>query len=391
MKSGVLSGFYGSWREEFYGGPRVRAFEEAWCERFGVKHTVSVNSNTSGLMAAMGAVGVSPGDEVIVPPTTMSATAMAPLIYGGIPVFADLDPETFCLDVESVKANITDKTRAVLVVNLFGHPAPLHDLRDLCDERGIYLVEDNARAILATEHGRMAGTIGHIGVFSLNRHKHIHTGEGGMCATDDDRLAERLQMIRNHAEAVAEPAGARDLANLVGFNFRMTEMSAAVGLAQLEDVGRHVKRRRIIARHLSDELAGHPGLRVPTVRGGCTHSYYLWVLRFDEDAVGVSRTTFVRALNAEGFPCQEGYIRPLYSLPLFRERIAIGRDGFPFNLTERQYRPGLCPSAERLYREELIWFETCAYDLNEDLRGLLVEAFRKIYAHRSDLAQLSEQ
>src|SRR5262249_5209652 len=157
----------------------------------------SINSATSGLMAAMGAAGISPGDEVIMPPFTMSATAMAPLTYGGIPVFVDIEPDTFCLDLDAVRAAIGARTRAVLAVNLFGHPARLHELRALCDEHGLKLIEDNAQAMLAEEHGRYAGTIGHIGVFSLNYHKHIHSGEGGICTTDDERLARRLQQIRN--------------------------------------------------------------------------------------------------------------------------------------------------------------------------------------------------
>ena len=144
IESDCLSGFYGNWCEEFYGGPTVRAFEQAWCERFVVEHTISVNSATSGLFAAMGAIGISPGDEVIVPPYTMSATVIAPLIYGGIPVFIDIEPETFCLDPQAVRQAITPRTKAILAVNLFGHPAPLAELMSIAQEHGLKLVEDNA-------------------------------------------------------------------------------------------------------------------------------------------------------------------------------------------------------------------------------------------------------
>jgi len=229
IRSGNLSGFYGSWGDEFFGGPVVKQFEKEWVTHFSVKHAVSVNSATSGLFAAMGAVGIRPGDEVIVPPYSMSATAMAPLVYGGIPVFADIEAETFCLDPESVRANITEKTKAIIAVNLFGHPAALAELRTLADQHGVMLVEDNAQSPLATENDRYAGTIGHVGVFSLNYHKHIHTGEGGMCVTDNDDLCLRLQMIRNHAENIVEPLNISNPINMVGFNYRMTEMSAAVG------------------------------------------------------------------------------------------------------------------------------------------------------------------
>lgn len=382
LRSGCLSGFFGSWEDGFYGGPRIQEFEAAWSRKFLAKHTVSINSNTSGLIAAMGAVGVSPGDEIIVPATTMSATAMAPLVYGGIPVFADLEPETFCIDPQSLKGNLTDRTRAVIAVNLFGHPARLHELRALCDARGIYLVEDNAQAVLATENGRQCGTIGHIGVFSLNYHKHIHSGEGGMCTTDDDDLAERLRLIRNHAEAVVGPAGATDLTNMVGFNLRMTELSAAVGLAQLNEVDRHVGARRAVADGLTAGLGDLSGITVPAVRDGCTHAYYLWTARYDQARLGVPRSAFVEALCAEGVPWFEGYVQPLYMLPAFRKRMAIGREGFPFTLSSRQYGPGLCPVAERLYHEEIVWFECCAHDIDDSMLGQIVDAFRKVYDQR---------
>lgn len=386
LRSGCLSGFFGSWEEGFDGGPKVHEFEGAWCERFGAKHSVSVNSNTSGLHASMGAVGISPGDEVIIPAITMSATAMAPLIYGGIPVFADIEPDTFCIDLKSVKANLTAKTRAVIAVNLFGHPARLHELRAMCDEHGIYLIEDNAQAILASEQGKQCGTIGHIGVFSLNYHKHIHTGEGGMCTTEDDALAERLRMIRNHAEAVVGQAGVKNLVNMVGFNLRMTELSASVGLAQLNDIDRHVGLRRKLGKALSEGIAGIEGIRAPVVRTGCEHSYYTWMVRYDERVVGVSRATFVDALQSEVVPCFAGYVRPLYMLPLFQKRVAIGRDGFPFTLSDRRYEWGQCPVAERLFEKEFIGIECCAWRIDENVPDLLVDAIRKVHAARSDLA-----
>ena len=229
-QTGKFSGFFGAWCDEFGGGPIVQAFEVAWQERFSVRHAISVNSNTSGLIAALGAIGLSPGDEVIVPPMTMSATVMAPLIYGGIPVFVDMEPETFCLDIEKVAEAITSKTRAILVVDLFGHPAELAQLRTLADERGIYLIEDAAQAPLATEQGCLAGCVGHIGVFSLNCHKHIQTGEGGVCVTEDDDLALRMRAIRNHGENIVEAVEMVDATNMVGFNFRLTELSATVGI-----------------------------------------------------------------------------------------------------------------------------------------------------------------
>ncbi len=385
VRSGVLSGFFGSPGPEFLGGPKVRALEAAWAKRYGVKHAVSVNSATSGLVAAMGAIGLSPGDEVVVPPWTMSATAMAPLAYGGIPVFADVEDRTFCIDPEAAAAAITPKTRAILAVDLFGHPAELKKLRGLADDRGIFLVEDSAQAPSASENGRAAGTVGHIGVYSLNFHKHIHAGEGGVCVTDDGRLADRLRMIRNHGEnAAAEMAGG-DLTNLVGFNLRMTELSAAVALVQLADIDAHVTRREKLAKALSDGTRDLAGWTVPAVRDGCRHNYYTWMVRFDADAVGVSRELFSKALAAEGFPHFTGYVAPLYRLPLFRERKAIGRDGFPFTLSKRTYGDGLCPVTERLHENEALLFEPCAYDVDGATTDKLIAAIRKVHDNRGQL------
>ena len=387
IRSGCLSGFYGSWEEGFLGGPEVQTFETEWSERFGATHSVSVNSATSGLMAAVGAAGVGPGDEVIVPATTMSATAMAPLVYGGIPVFSDIDEETFCIDLQSVRENLSARTRAIIAVNLFGQAAPLAALRTLCDERGITLIEDNAQGPLATENGQYCGTIGHTGVFSLNYHKHIHTGEGGMCTTDDEGLANRLRMIRNHAEAVVGPAGTEDLVNMLGFNLRQTELSAAVGRVQLAAAEDHVGRREAFATTLSAGVTDLDGIRPPHARPDCRHVYYVWAMRCDADALGITRDTLVTALQAEGVPCFAAYVAPLYLLPMFRQRVAIGGDGFPFNLSDRDYGPGLCPVAERLHAREIVGIEPCAWAFDEADAEHIASAIAKVHAGRHALAR----
>lgn len=385
MQSGQLSGFIGSYDEGFWGGTEIQAFEAAWKKTFGVKHAISVNSNTSGLFASMGAVGVGPGDEVIVPPWTMSATAMAPIVYGGIPVFVDIEPDTFCLDPKKVAAAITPRTRAILAVNLFGHPAALSELRGLADKHKIWLIEDNAQGPLATEFGRQAGTVGHIGVYSLNYHKHFHTGEGGVCVTSDDALANRLMMIRNHGENAAEALNVRDLSNLFGFNYRMTEMSAAVGIEQLKKAEKLVERRVQLGTRLSEAVKSIPGIMAPVVRTECRHVYYVWVARFDEKVVGVSRDAFARALTAEGFPNCQGYVKPLYLLPIFQRRIGMGREGFPFNLSQRRYDKGLCPVVERMHEHETFEFSICSYELDESDFARMIEALHKVYAARESL------
>jgi perosamine synthetase len=388
VRSGVLSGFVGAWGPDFHGGPEVRALEDEWARRFGVAKAVTMNSATSGLIAAMGAIGLSPGDEVILPPYTMSATAMAPLFYGGIPVFADVEPDTFCISPESVKACLTEKTRAIFAVNLFGHPAQLAALRKLADERGIWLVEDNAQGPLAREGARWAGTVGHIGVFSLNYHKHFHTGEGGVCVTDDAMLARKLGMIRNHGENVVEPLEMDDLTNMVGHNFRLGETAAAIGRVQLARSEEHVQLRERVAAKFTEVARDLEGITPPAVRAGCRHVYYVWAFKVDEKKLGVSRNVFAKALAAEGLPVAEGYVRPLYRLPLFRKRRAFGRDGWPFTLTDRTYPDGLCPVVERLHEKELMYVPVCSHDLGSNTVDRMLEALVKVHRHRAELRGL---
>ncbi len=390
LDSGSLSGFYGSWGPEFLGGREVKALEEEWSDKFNVAHSVTVNSATSGLIAALGAVGLSPGDEVIVPPLTMSATVMAPLFYGGIPVFVDVEEDTFCLDVEKVKLAINTKTKAIIAVNLFGHPAELHKLAELAKSHNIAFIEDNAQAPLAKENGEYTGTIGDIGVFSLNYHKHIHSGEGGVCVTENDDLALRMQAIRNHAENITKHNVIEDLVNMVGFNFRMTEMSAAVARAQLAKVESEVHSRQFLSEKLSNGIGPLPGITFPKTRKNCEHAFYLWAIKFNEEKIGVTRDVFSRALAAEGFPHFCGYVEPLYNLPLFKKRIAIGRDHWPFSLTERVYEKNSCPLAEKLYHHSLLCVESCAYELDNLLIESLCNAFQKVYENRFELQSIKE-
>jgi perosamine synthetase len=391
IDSNSLSGFYAT-GEKSNGGHFVQKFEMDWSKLFGVKHSITVNSATSGLYAAMGAIGISPGDEVIVPALTMSATAMAPLVYGGIPVFADLEEETFGLCPKSVESKITKKTKAILAVNLFGHSAKLLELKELAAKHKLYLLEDNSQSPTATEsNGKYCATIGSIGVFSLNYHKHIHTGEGGMCVTDDDELALRLQLIRNHAEGGVVERKPLSLINMIGFNFRMTELQAAIGITQLKDVKRHVGRAEEIGAFLSNATKGFPGITPPMIRSGCKHVYYVWAMKFDENIVGVSRKTFVRALIQEGFPSFEGYVEPLYMLPVFQQRIAFGSGGHPFNLGSVAYEKGICPVAERIHYQTMIGFEPCRWQISQDQLLGLKDSFHKVYNNRKALAKWEKE
>lgn len=386
-RNAILSGFHGSPRPTFFGGDEVQALEQEWSARFHIAHSISMNSATSGLLAAMGAIGIGPGDEVIVPPTTMSATALAPLIYGGIPVFADIDPDYFCLSAASVEKVLTPATKAIIAVNLFGHPADLHNLRALADKHGLYLMEDNAQAVLAEENGKLAGTIGHIGIYSLNIHKHIQVGEGGICVTNDPQLAQKLQLIRNHGENVVEWLDQSDLTNMIGFNYRMTELTAAMARVQLSRVDELVERVETICTAFTQGLSDLAGITPPKVRHGCRHNYYMWSVQFDAAKVGTTRDKFSAALNAEGFPNAVGYVRPLYHLPLFQKQMAIGPKGFPFTAakTHPTYGAGTCPTAEKMYTEAILQFQPVSWDISPDQTQMLIKAFRKVHENAHSL------
>lgn len=382
LDSTVLSKFLGTWSPNFYGGPRVQRLEREWSEYFGVKHAISVNSATSGLYAAVGAAGVGPGDEVIVSPYTMTASVTCALVYNAIPVFADIDPDTFCLTTESIRHVLTSRTKAIVVVDLFGHPADMDGIMELAREHDLVVIEDAAQAPGALYQGRYAGTLAHMGIFSLNYHKTIHTGEGGIIVTDDDTLVERLQLIRNHAEVVVKNKGVQNIINLLGFNYRMTEIEAAIGSEQLRKLENLVISRVNAADFLTEHLGRLPGITPPVVRPEVQHGYYVYAIRYNPTKVGIPREQFVAALNAEGIPMNEGYVEPIYLEPVYQQRIAYGKTGCPFSCSHYKgkvsYERGICPIAERMHFEELMYTDVCHAGVTpEDLEDV-VNAFHKI-------------
>jgi len=389
LDSTVLSKYLGTWSPDFYGGPRVQRLEREWAEYFGVKYAVSVNSATSGLYAAAGAAGVGPGDEVIVSPYTMTASATAALVYGAIPVFADIDSEIFCLSPQSIRERITPYTRAIIVVDIFGHPADMDEIMQIARKHNLLVIEDAAQAPGALLHGRYAGTLADMGVFSLNYHKTIHTGEGGIVVTNDDDLADRLRLIRNHAEVVVKDKGTQNIVNMIGFNYRMTEIEAAIGSEQLKKLEQLVIPRVEAADYLTERLGILPGITPPLVRPGVRHGYYVYTIRYDASKTGVARSRFVAALRAEGIPMSEGYVEPIYLEPVYQQRIAFGRGGFPFTYAGYKghvsYDRGICPITERMHYNELMLTNICHVGVTRQDLDDFVAAYFKVYENRAEL------
>ena len=350
LRSPPLSGFLGG---KIDGGRFVRLLEQDWQSTFKTPYAVAVNSATSGIMVACMALGIKPGDEVIVSPTTMSATAAVPAFLGAKIVYADIEPETFCIDPSQVVALITDKTKAVIATNLFGHPAKLKELFNICSTKDIFLIEDNAQAPFAMEDGHYTGTIGDIGVFSLNIHKHIQAGEGGVCVTDRLWLSNAMKRAMNHGELFE--------GGKIGLNLRMTELTAAVAVVQLLRGPDIVGDRIDIADALTAEVSDIKWLKPPVQRDGCRHVYYTWPFTIDESLVGFTPRWLCKALNAEGFPVSRGYVTPLHKMPV---------DGLRNNDAK-------CPVAEAAH-QNLLMYENCTYSPTMKQIQQIGGAFRKI-------------
>jgi len=398
LRSGKLSSYLGTWHDDFYGGVEVQALERAWEKFFKVKHAISVNSATSGLYAAVGAAGVGPGDEVIVSAYTMSASATAALVYGAIPVFADIEEDYYCLDVESIESKITSKTKAIIVVDIFGQVYDVDAINALAAKHGLIVIEDAAQAPGAMHKEKYAGTLGDMGIFSLNYHKHIHSGEGGIIVTDDDILADRLRLIRNHAEAVLSARGIKsrdELINMIGFNYRMTEIEAAIAHEQLKKLPALLTERIANTDYLNGKLAKTPCLIKTKVRAQSKHVFYVHALQFDPDIAGMHRNTFIDAVKAElpqtllrdesAVLLSYGYVKPLYLQPLYQERIGFGRDGFPFNQSSINYEKGLCPVTEKMHYDLLLSHEFMRPGMSKDDMDDVVSAFEKVWEHRGEL------
>jgi len=391
LDSGILSGFRASPGDDFMGGPKVKELERDWADHFGVKHAVSFNSLTSGLFAAVGAMGVGPGDEVIVSPFTMSASATCAIAYGGVPVFADIDPNTYCLDPASIAARITPRTKAIVIVHILGYPADMDAIMSLAERYNLSVIEDCAQAPAGKYKGGYVGTIGDIGGFSLNYHKTIHSGEGGVMVTNDDDLALRLRLIRNHGEVIVDHFDVDQIANTFGGNTRMTEMEAAVVVEQLKKLEELTDWRVRLAAYLDEKFAEIPGITPQVLaHSDDKHVYYFYPMRYDATVTGISRETFVEAVSAEGIELRQGYVRPIYWEPLYQQKIAYNKKQFPFESeyydAEIDYPKGLCPVVERVHTDEIIFGKYCRWPLTEKHLDEVVAAFEKVLAHRDELA-----
>jgi len=383
LDSGNLSTFRAEAGKNFLGGKKIREFENKFSDFVGTKFSIAFNSATSALHAAVVSVGVKPGEEVIVPPYTFTSTATCALMHNAIPVFADVDQEIFCIDPKSINEKISSLSKAIIPVHLFGHPAEMDEIMEIARKNDLKVIEDCAQAVGAKYKGKNVGTIGDCGVFSFQETKSLSTGEGGMLVTNDEKIAEIARMVRNHGEVILDNQKQRSYkTEILGWGYRMTELEAALGIAQLKKLSKCNQIRKNLAEFVSKKIVDIEGLK-HIKREYVEHSYWFYALRYDEEKMRISRDDFVRALNAEGIPFGQGYVKPLYLSPIYHESKPYA---FQLYSGKACYDEGSCPVTEKLHNSELILTLIMRPPATENDMNEIVSAMKKIIENKNEFS-----
>ncbi len=378
IKSGQLSSFLAG---ELDGGIYVKKLENYLKRFYRVKHVVSVNSWTSGLICAVGSLDINPGDEIITTPWTMCASATAILHWNAIPVFADIDGDSFCIDPESIKKKITKKTKAILAVDIFGQSCDLDTIKKIIKGKNIKIITDSAQSPFSFYKKNITGTRADIGGFSLNYHKHINTGEGGILVTNNSKFANRLKLLRNHAESHQNFNRKEKLYNMVGYNFRMGEIEAAIALEQFKKLKKILVKREKLINYFTRLIKNLKGLKIPNIKKGLKHNYYIYPMVLDLNKIKYSRSYLLKCLKDEGVQgLYEGYAN-VHRLPMYQKKIAYGNKGFPWSNFNKKisYKKGICPISEYLHDKSFISMEICLFDLSKNDIEMIGKAFRKVW------------
>jgi len=326
----------------FVQGPMVREFEHKWANLVGTDHAVAVTNGTVAIQLALNAIGLEPGDEVIVPSLTFGSTATAVVHQAGVPVFADIDRELYTLDHTDLERCLTDRTKAVLPVHLYGHPAEMDEICAFAEEHGLYVVEDAAQAHGARYRGDGVGSIGDVGCFSFYATKNITTGEGGIVTTDNKAIAEQIRLFRSHAMPD------RDHHVALGYNYRMSDIHGALGTAQVDRLSEFNARRREISERLLDALSDLDWLDTATVRDYVDHAYFWAPIEVDPAVAGRDGKGVRRELDERGVETRHRYVDPLYDQPVFENHRGFN-SGFPWSANENDHSYDLClPNVEEV-------------------------------------------
>jgi perosamine synthetase len=324
-------------------GPKVPEFESAITKYVGAKFAVAVCNGTAALHAAMFALGIGPGDEVILSPMTFVSTANCIVFQGGTPVFSDIDPDSLLIDPALIEEKITSRTKAIIAVDYAGHPCGYDALRGIAVKHGIYLIADACHALGAKYKDKMVGSLADMTVFSFHPVKHITTGEGGMIVTDNEELAARLRLFCNHG--ISSDFRQRDEKNSwfyemleLGYNYRITDFQCALGLSQLKKLQSYIEVRRRIAARYDKAFASVPAIQPLTVQKDVLHAYHLYVIKLIPEILGFSRKDLFHKLRNRGIGANVHYI-PVHLHPYYRKHFKT--------------HANLCPVAEKAYEQIL--------------------------------------
>jgi perosamine synthetase len=334
----LLSGRYVS-------GPKVKEFEDQFADYTGVEYAVAVNSGTAALHITMACLGVGPGDEVIVPPLTFFSTVTSVIHQNAIPVFADIEEDTFCLDPDDVRKKITEKTKVVIPVHFFGYPARINNIIKVAEEKNVYVVEDCAQAHGAEYKGKKVGSFGDAGCYSFYATKNMTTGEGGMITTDNKDLAERAQKVRNHGMVD------RDTHYYLGYNYRMSEINAAIGLVQLKKLETLNNIRIQNSQYILENIKDIPWLEIPHIEKGVKHVFFWCPVRIKEDILGMETADLVKKLRKKGVEVRQRYKNPLYRQELLLTQMAYPKKcpfSCPYYGKDIDYSSVYLPVAEKV-------------------------------------------
>lgn len=386
LNSGNISTFIASAGEHFLGGKKIREFEEKFAAKMNTKFAVSFNSASSALHAAVVSVGVSPGEEVIVPPTSFTSTATSSLMHNAIPVFSDVKRDTFCLDPNKLENVLSPLSKAIIPVHLFGGSCDMDEIMLFAKKNNLAVIEDCAQSPNTQYNGKTVGSIGDCGVFSFQESKNMMTGEGGMLITNNEDIAKIAQMVRNHGEVIVPTLKNRSyISEFLGWGYRMTELEAALGVAQLSKLDYFNNERIKLGTFLHNEINKINGLK-HVKYDNVKHVYWVFGMSYDEEKIGLPRNLFCDALKAEGIPCSAGYVQPLYLSPLYQEKRAFAFKHYKGNV---KYTKGICPVAELLYEKELVITMICRPPATIDDMKDFVSAIHKIIDNKNEFVTKS--
>jgi dTDP-4-amino-4,6-dideoxygalactose transaminase len=360
----IRSGTLTSTKGEF-----VKTFERRFSHMLGVKHAYACSSGTAAIHCAIAALDPEPGDEFITSAIT-DMGALTPILYqGAIPVFAEVDRHNLCVTAETIAPHINERTKGIIVTHLFGHACEMEKIVKLAQDHRIPVIEDCAQSFLAERHGKYTGTWGEIGCFSTQQGKHITTGEGGLVTTNNPVLARRMFLFINKAWGYGDPNPDH---YFLALNYRMTELQGAVAVAQLEKLSDVVERRARAAEYLSEQLRGLPGISVPRVEAGDTHSFWKYILNVNSEVIAGGAVALARKLREEhGISSAPRYIqKPAFDCEIFRKQKTFGSSRFPFSIARPEavcYPSELYPETYAALEQVLVlpWnekYETCHLD-----------------------------